>query len=77
MRMCLTSTFEETIEHELLEAYCLGKSKLWNLFFGFRSASTTPTASVVCYKLNEKDYQYILKRAKKIENHLDDFFDIP
>ena len=34
--MTLIMTSVKSFEFELLEAYCLGKGKLWNMLFGWR-----------------------------------------
>ena len=34
--MTLIMTPVKSFEFELLEAYCLGKGKLWNMLFGWR-----------------------------------------
>lgn len=58
-----------SFEFELLEAYCLGKSKLWNLFFGRRKiVNKGINGKWAYYKLNRKDYKTIyLKSIKMVQ----------
>ena len=54
--MTLIMTPVESFEFELLEAYCLGKGKLWNMFFGWRkTVNKGINGEWAYYKLNRKD----------------------
>ena len=66
--MTLIMTPVESIEFEMLEAYCLGKGKLWNMFFGWRSTVNKGlNGEWAYYKIKRKDYKVIQKRAEEIE----------
>ena len=58
----------ESFEFELLEAYCLGKGKLWNMFFGWRkTVNKGINGEWAYYKLNHKDYKEIQLKAEIME----------
>ena len=66
--MTLIMTPVESFEFELLEAYCLGKSKLWNIFFGWRKTVNKGTnGEWAYYKLKRKDYKEIQLKAETME----------
>ena len=66
--MTLIMTPVESFEFELLEAYCLGKSKLWNMFFGWRkTVNKGINGEWAYYKLNRKDYKAIQLKAETME----------
>ena len=56
----------KSFEFELLETYCLGKNKLWNMFFGWRkTVNKGINGEWAYYKINRKDYKVI---QLKVEN---------
>ena len=66
--MTLIMTPVESFEFELLEAYCLGKGKLWNMFFGWRkTVNKGINGEWAYYKLNRKDYKEIQLKAENME----------
>ena len=66
--MTLIMTPVESFEFELLETYCLGKGKLWNMFFGWRkTVNKGINGEWAYYKLNRKDYKAIQLKAETIE----------
>ena len=66
--MTLIMTPVESFEFELLEAYCLGKGKLWNMFFGWRkTVNKDINGEWAYYKLNRKDYKEIQLKAEIME----------
>ena len=66
--MTLIMTPVESFEFELLEAYCLGKSKLWNMFFGWKkTVNKGINGEWAYYKLNRKDYKEIQLKAEIME----------
>ena len=66
--MTLIMTPVESFEFELLEAYCLGKGKLWNMFFGWRkTVNKGINGEWAYYKLNRKDYKAIQLKAETME----------
>lgn len=66
--MTLIMTPVESFEFELLEAYCLGKGKLWNMFFGWRkTVDKGINGEWAYYKLNRKDYKAIQLKAETME----------
>ena len=66
--MTLIMTPVESSEFELLEAYCLGKGKLWNMFFGWRkTVDKGVNGEWAYYKLNRKDYKAIQLKAETME----------
>ena len=66
--MTLIMTPAESFEFELLEAYCLGKGKLWNMFFGWRkTVNKGINGEWAYYKLNRKDYKAIQLKAETME----------
>ena len=66
--MALIMTPVESFEFELLEAYYLGKGKLWNIFFGWRkTVNKGINGEWAYYKLNRKDYKTIQLKAEIME----------
>ena len=66
--MTLIMTPVKSFEFELLETYCLGKSKLWNMFFGWRKTIDKGiNGEWAYYKLNHKDYEAIQLKAETME----------
>ena len=64
-----------SVEFYLLEAYCYGKSALWNLFFGWKKTIFMDGFTVVntaIYKVSVKDWKRIneLARDYKVENEV-------
>ena len=56
----------KSFEFELLETYCLGKNKLWNMFFGWRkTVNKGINGEWAYYKIICKDYKVI---QLKVEN---------
>ena len=56
----------KSFEFELLETYCLGKNKLWNMFFGWRkTVNKGINGEWAYYKINRKYYKVI---QLKVEN---------
>lgn len=56
-----------SIEFYLLEAYCCGKSTLWNWFFGWRKTIFTDgdiLINTAIYKISAKDWKQIKELAK-------------
>jgi hypothetical protein len=56
-----------TSETELFNAYCLGKSNLWNMFFGWRK---TAADDDYIFTLPEKDYTALVAQSDEIKNML-------
>ena len=70
--MTLIAIPVESFEFELLEAYCLGKGKLWNMFFGWRkTVNEGIIGEWAYYKLNCKDYKKIQLKAEIMEEKYD------
>ena len=70
--MILITVPVKSFEFELLEAYCLGKSWLWNEFFGWRkTVDKKLNGEWAYYKLRSKDYKIIEAQAEKMENEYD------
>lgn len=66
--MILIMTKIDSYEYELLNAYCFGKSFLWNIFFGWRKTIDRGISGEWAYfKISRKKYQ-VLKSQAKIMN---------
>ena len=62
----------KSFEFELLEAYCLGKNKLWNIFFGWRKTENRGiNGEWAYYKINRKDYKAIQLKAENMKREYD------
>lgn len=66
MKMKTVTVEIYTIMFELLEAYCLGKGALWNVFFGFRQS----IGDIAYYKISHKDLEEIYSQFDRIETFL-------
>lgn len=62
----------KSFEFELLETYCLGKNKLWNMFFGWRkTVDNGINGEWAYYKINRKDYKAIQLKAENMKREYD------
>lgn len=67
--MILIATSVESFEFKLLEAYCSRKSKLWNMFFGWRkTVNKGVNGQWAYYRLNRKDYKTIQLKAETLKD---------
>lgn len=57
----------------LLESYCLGKSRLWNMVFGWRKTIDKGiNGEYAFYKINGLDFEILYKEAEKLERILEE-----
>lgn len=62
----------KSFEFELIETYCLGKNKLWNMFFGWRkTVNKGINGEWAYYKINRKDYKAIQLKAENMKREYD------
>lgn len=59
----------ESSEYYLCESYCLGKSWLWNLFFGWwKSKDCGANGTMCCYRIPQKAWKEIEKLAEEMKD---------